>query len=508
MSSENNKRIAKNTLMLYFRMFITMAVSLYTSRIVLELLGVTNYGVYNVVGGIVAMSSFITSSMSNGVQRFITFALGDGDKENLKKIFGMCINIQLLIAVVILLVLETAGLWFLNTQLNIPYERMNAANWVYQFSILTLLLNITSSSYSAAVIAYEKMTVFAYVSIVEVTLKLGLVFTLSVISFDSLKVYAILMFLSSLIIRIIYQVYCHLKIKDIRYTFFWNRKMFSSILSFSGWNMFGGLTVVLGNQGVSIILNIFFGVIANAAKGVSLQVSSALFSFHSNILTALRPPIIKAYAQRNFENMKDLTYRGAKYSFLMLLFISLPVILETDLVLRLWLKEVPEYATIFTRLILIISLIDCLSATIMIVSQATGDIKRYNLGVSSVLILQLPLSYVSLKLGFVPESVFYVNIIVSIIALFTRVHLVHLLVSTITIKEFTKKVLTPAFSVLVVASLITVPLVFYLNHTVISFIIIGFASVVSIAICSYFLGTDVTEREYVKRFISKILKRV
>ena len=193
-----------------------MSVALYTSRIVLDLLGVTNYGVYNVVGGIVTMSSFITSSMSNGVQRFITFALGEGDRDNLKKIFGMCVNVQLIIAVALLLVLETVGLWFLNTQLNIPPDRMNAANWVYQFSILTLLLVITSSPYSAAVIAYEKMSVFAYVSIIEVTLKLGLVFSLSILNFDSLKVYAVLMFLSSLIIRIIYQVYCHLRIKDIR----------------------------------------------------------------------------------------------------------------------------------------------------------------------------------------------------------------------------------------------------------------------------------------------------
>ncbi len=493
--------------MLYFRMFITMAVSLYTSRVVLDLLGINNYGIYNVVGGIVAMSSFITNSMSNGVQRFITFALGEGDKTNLRKTFGMCINIQLIIAVIIFIFLETIGLWFLNTQLQIPPDRMNAANWVYQFSILTLLLNITSSPYSAAVIAYERMSVFAYVSIIEVTLKLGLVFLLAVVAIDSLKLYAILMFLNSLIIRLIYQLYCRLKIEDCHYSFFWDLKMFKTILSFSGWNMFGGISVVLGNQGVNILLNIFFGVVVNAAKGVSMQVKTAVFSFHNNILTALRPPIIKAYAQGNYEYMKDLTYRGAKYSFLMLLLISFPVILETEQILSWWLKEVPEYATIFVRLMLAVSLIDCLSGTVQVISQATGNLKRYNLWCSTILYLQLPISFAFLKLDFEPESVFYVSILISSVALFVRIHLVHLLVPSITIKEFVFITLLPAFYVISISSLITILLKYFLNENTISFFMKCFLSTISIILSTYIGGTDKKERKIIIDVIAKLFMR-
>ena len=504
-SNQNNKRIAKNTAMLFFRMFTIMAVSLYTSRIVLDLLGIADYGVYNIVGGIVALSSFITNSMSNGVLRFITYALGEGNHDKLRKTFGMCINLQLVIAIALFLLLETIGLWFLNTQLNIPQDRMNAANWVYQFSILTILLNITSTPYSAAVIAYEKMSVFAYVSIIEVILKLGLVFLLTASPMDSLQLYAILMFVSSLIIRSIYQLYCRYNIKGCRYYYFWDLNMFKAILSFSGWNMLGGMSIVFGNHGVNILLNIFFGVVVNAAKGVSMQVQAIVFNFHNNILTALRPSIIKAYAQGNYEYMRDLTYRGAKYSFLMLLLVSFPMILETEQILSLWLKEIPKYSALFTRLLLIVSLIDCLSGTIMIVSQATGNLKRYQLTVTTVLILQLPISYIFLKLGFVPESVFYINIVISSIVLFVRIHLVHLLVKEITVIDFLRTTFIPISNVLITGAIIPIGLYLYLDRNVSSSIIIMLSSIFSVLFSTFFLGINTKERNIVKYYVLHLM---
>lgn len=503
----STKTIAQNTLFLYFRMILVMGVSLYTSRVILNVLGVSDYGVYNVIGGVVAMSSFITSSMSNGIQRFITYTLGEGDKIKLRQVFAVSVNTQYLFAFILLIILETVGLWFINTQLNLPNDRINAANWVFQFSILALVLDITTSPYLASIIAYERMSVFAYLSILEVSLKLGLVFLLPIFPFDRLKIYAILMFVNSFVIRIIYQVYCRVKIKDVRYQFYWNKELFASIISFSGWNMFGGLALMMGNQGVSVLLNIFFGVIVNAAQGIAMQVKSAIYGFHNNILTALKPPIIKAYAQNNINYMTDLVYRGAKYSFLMLLFLSLPIISKMEYVIQIWLKTLPDYAVTFTQLMLIISLIDCLSGTIMTVSQATGNIKKYQIIVSAVLLLQLPLSYVVLKLGFKPESVFYVNIFISIIALFVRIHLVHLLVNEITIKDFLIKTIFPVLIALFFGTLPTVIFNRFLHDSFYSLMLLFFVSSISIGISSYFIAFDTKDRKFVNNFVRMILQK-
>ena len=334
MAETNNKRVAKNTLFLYFRMILIMLVTLYTSRVILAQLGIKDYGIYNVVGGVVTMFAFLNNCMTTSTQRFMTFELGKGNVQKLKDVFAASLNIHIAIALAVVLLAETIGLWFVNYKLVIPADRLVAANWVFQFAILSFCVNVIQVPYNAVLIAHEKMSVYAYISIIEAFLKLGIVYLLSISPFDKLIVYGVLIFAVQLLIRCIYQVYCHRHYEESRFRLFWNKGLYQEMSGFAGWNLFGSVAWMLRDQGVNIVLNLFFGPVINAARGVAAQVSSAVMNFISNFQVALNPQITKNYANGNIQEMEKLTYLGIKFSYIILFFLAFPLSLNINYVLH------------------------------------------------------------------------------------------------------------------------------------------------------------------------------
>ena len=420
-SSSNNKRVAKNTLFLYFRMILIMLVTLYTSRVVLAELGIKDYGIYNVVGGVVAMFSFLNNCMSSATQRFMTVELGRGDMARMKKVFAASLNIHITIGVIIVLLAETIGLWFVNHKLVIAPDRMTAANWVYQFSILTFCVNIIQVPYNAVLIAHEKMSVYAYISILEAFLKLGIVYLLVIVPADKLITYGILVFAVQLIIRGIYQVYCRRHYVESKFKLFWDKGLYKQMSGFAGWNLFGSVAWLLRDQGLNIVLNLFFGTAINAARGVASQVSSAVMGFISNFQVALNPQITKNYATGNIPEMEKLSYLGIKFSFLLLFTMAFPLCLNIDYVLHLWLVEVPDYTALFIILIMVDSLAGNLFGVPLMTSlSATGKIRNYQIVVSCIILCILPAGYVALRLGYDAPSVFYISIVFTLVSGFVR----------------------------------------------------------------------------------------
>ena len=479
-----------------------MLVSLYTSRVVLSTLGVEDYGIYNVVSGFVTMFGFLNNSMSRATQRFLTFEIGRENYTQLRNVFSMSLNIHYFIAFVVFLFAELIGMWFFNNQLNVPSDRMYAARWVYQLSILSLMVNIISVPYNAMIIAYERMNIFAWVSIVEVSLKLLIVFMLLLFGFDKLILYAILILIVSLAIRLIYAKYCDAKFKESKFRWYWDKEMFKVLLSFAGWNLWGNIASVLTGQGVNILLNIYFGPVVNAARGIAFQIKGAIISFVQNFQMALNPQIIKSFAINDITYMHQLTFQGSKFSFYLLLILSLPVLFETEFILNLWLKVVPDYTIVFTRLIILNILIDSISGPLMTAAQATGKIKLYQGVVGGVLLLNLPLSYVFLIFGYSPETTFIIGIFISIIALFIRLIILQKIIRLKIIDFFTSVI----FKLLIVTIVSIIPpmlICSFLDESIMRIILVTFLSIFSSIITIYFLGLTVSERDYTIKILRK-----
>ncbi len=416
----DSQRIAKNTLMLYFRQILIMLVSLYTVRVVLNVLGAEDYGIYNVVAGVITMFSFLSNAMATASQRYFSFDLGKNDSEHLKTTFSITFQIYVLLALIVLFFAETVGLWFVNHKLVIPQERMVAANWIYQAAIFSFLLTLITAPYMADIIAHENMNVYAYVSIVEVGLKLGIVFLLKVLPYDKLIVYGLLLSAVSFINTALYRLYCHTHYEECKFHFVKDVELFKEIVSYSGWNLFGSVSTVVRKQGITILLNLFFGPIVNAARAVSSQVSAAVMSFAQNFSNALKPHIIKLYAAEKKDEMMKMLRYGTKIVFYLMLMICVPLYFEAPYVMKLWLKNVPDHTVLFVRLLTIHALIDSISYPLMAVVQATGKIRLYQSVVGGARILNLPVSYIFLKLGFAAEVVFIVEISISVISLILR----------------------------------------------------------------------------------------
>lgn len=483
-------------------MLLIMGVSLYTVRIVLDTLGAVDYGLYNVVGGIVVMFSFLSNTMASASQRFFAYELGRKNYDQLKKTFSMTMTIYGIIAVIVLILAETVGLWFLNTQMTIPVERMKAANWVYQFTILSFMMTMITVPYYATIIAHERMNVYAYVSIVEVVLKLVIVYLLILFSYDKLKLYAILMFAVTFTVTFIYRTYCKKKFKECIYHYYWDKNLFKELIGYSGWNLFGSLAGLFNNQGINILLNIFFGPVVNAARAIAYQISNAINQFVSNFMTATRPQITKYYASGEKENMLTLVFQSSKYSYLLLFVLSMPALLETKFILTLWLKEIPDYVIIFTRLIIITSLVDSLSFPLMTAAQATGKIKLYQATVGGMMLLNLPVSYLFLKMNYPPQTVMYIAIINSLICLFLRLILLRKMVG-LSILQFSKQILLSIAGVSTIAYIIPFLLLLQINESIYRFLLIGFIGLVSSLISILIIGLTVVERKYVLSFIKK-----
>lgn len=499
---ENNKRIAKNTVILYFRMIFTMLVALYTSRIVLNTLGVEDYGIYSVVGGIVIMFSSINTTMATAVQRFMNYEMGRKDPIRLNKVFNTSFIIHLAISIIVLCLLETVGIWFLNSEMNIAPDRINAANWVLQFSIFSFLVNIMIVPYNAAIIANERMKAFAYISIIEVSLRLLIVYCLLLFDYDKLKLYAILIFGVTLILQFIYRYYAKKHFSECKFKWEWDKQLSKEMLSFAGWNMIGVSSTVIRTQGINIVLNIFFDALVNAAMGLANQVKNAVESFTNNFLTAISPQITKSYASGDFPYLTSLIYKGSRYAFYLVLLLTLPLLLETELILKLWLKNVPEYTVIFVQLILVTNMIDVISKTLIQTMFATGKIKNYQIIVGSITLLNLPLAILFYYLGYPPYIAFIIGIIIAIIALFTRLIM---LKKIIVIRSFLKNVVLDIICVCAVS--LVIPLILYLSlpDNLTSLALITFVSILSVGLSVYSLGLSNNEKKYVHNKIKKYI---
>ncbi len=496
MTSENNRRIAKNTLMLYFRMLLTMGVSLYTVRVVLNTLGTSDYGIYNVVGGIVIMFSFLSSTMAGASQRFFAFEIGRQDYKQLKKTFSITMTIYIMIAIVILFLAETLGLWFLNSKMTIPDDRIDAARWVYQFSILSFMMTMFTIPYNAAIIAHEKMNIYAWVSIVEVTLKLLIVYLLVLFSFDKLKLYSVLIFIVTTFVTMIYRAYCKRRFDECRFSFYWEGSLFKEIISYSGWNLIGSLVGIMRNQGISILINLFFNPIVNAAQAIAFRINSTLLNFTNNFYIAVKPQIIKSYSKNDTKELEKLIISSSKYSYFLILILSLPLLFETDYILKLWLKDFPEFTVIFTRIIILNTLIEVINSPIITAVQATGNIKAYQAVVAVTQVLIIPFSYIFYKFGFSPQVSYIIMIILTLVSLLPRLFIFQK-VTKLSAINYVKNVFP---QILTVSSILSIFLLFiYLS------VMDGFFRFFSILLCDilispiviYYIGLTKKEKSYI-----------
>lgn len=504
-NSTSNKRIAKNTIFLYIRMFFVLIVSLFTTRIVLQALGVIDYGIYNVVAGFVSMFAFLNTSMSNGIQRFYNFQMGRNDTGNITKVYNTALQIQALIALILLILLETFGLWYINYQMIIPADRLNAAQWIFQFSVLSLIIIVIQVPYSAAIMAHEKMQFYSYISIVEVIAKLAIAYLLLIVKDDKLVIYGLLSLIVTIIIFTANFAYAKIKFRDLKFRLFWDKDYLKPMLSFSGWNIFGSFAYLLKGQGLNLLLNAFFGPVVNAARGISNMVMNAIQGFQSNIVIAFRPQIVQSYAAQDINRVTNLFYSLSKISFIMLALLSIPVMIEIKYILNLWLgSTVPEYTYSFTVLILINMLISSLNTPMSQVVHATGKMKNYQLTTSLIICSILPISWLTLKLGGNPDSVFIVSLIMSAInqgvcmVLLKRIFQYNII-------DYCKKVLIPCmvFSIIVLC-VSSIP-VLLMHASLLRFAAVSILSVMTSCIVAYYLIFTKQEQSIVISFVKKII---
>lgn len=506
-TSENNKRIAKNTLLLYVRMLFIMVVSLFTSRVVLNVLGIEDYGINNVVGGVVAMFGFINAALSTGTQRYLTFELGKKDILQLQKVFGTSVIIHGLISILILVLAETVGLWFMSTQLTIPEYRMDAAMWIYQCSIFSAIIMIMSVPYNATIIAHENMSAFAYISVLEVSLKLLIIYLLYIGDFDKLKLYAVLVLCVQALITSVYGIYCKRRFAESKFRMQWDRMLIKEMLSFAGWNLWGNCAAVAFTQGVNILLNIFFGPAVNAARGISVQVQGSITQFSANFQTALNPQIIKTYANSELDRMHSLIYRSSKFTFFLLSFLAIPVFLETEMILKVWLGIVPDYTVVFLRLMLCVTIIDAVANPLMVSAAATGKVRVYQSVVGGLLLAILPISYIVLKLGGEPASVFIVHLCICTLAFVVRLFIIRPMIR-LKISNYCKSVIFVCMLTMAIAIIPPLLAHLYLPSGIMSIFVVGVVSTISVSGTVYSLGLTKHEREFVVDKLATILRRI
>lgn len=503
----SNKRIAKNTVMLYIRMFINMLVGLYTSRVVLQTLGVVDYGIYGVVGGVVTMFSFFSGTLTTASYRFLTIELGKGDAVQLHKVFCTCVQIHFIFAVIILVLVESLGPWFIDNKMTIPPDRLAAAHWVFHCSLIACLINVASLPYSALVMVHEHMNVYAYFSILESLLKLLIVYLLLCFDFDKLILYSFLVLVVSIIMRMTYCTYGKRKFEESKYEFIFDKNVFRSICNFSLWLLLSSLAGMGLTQGLSVLLNIFFGPVVNAARTIGDQVMGMVGTFTGGFTTALNPQITKQYAARNFTRMHLLIVNGCKYSFFLLYVLALPVFVEIDTILHVWLGIVPDHAVEFSRLCIIISLINTLSVSTTTGIHATGNIRKYTTGQCIANLLVLPISYLLLKGGMDPEVVFYLQIVTNVFLLIYRLMMcVQLFEMPVVL--YCKSVLLRVSPVVIVSFMLTYAFSHYVVPDLVetgfwSMMIVSLFSVVANFLSIYYLGLACEERSMFVGYIRR-----
>jgi O-antigen/teichoic acid export membrane protein len=496
------KRIAKNTIMLYFRQILIMLVSLYTVRVVLNTLGAEDYGIYNVVGGVVAMFGFLSGSMASTSQRYFSFEIGKGNLIQLQNTFSLTLLIYIMITVLVLLLAETVGLWFISNKIVIPQERRSAVLWIYQTSIASFVFTILTSPYMALIIAHEDMNIYAYVSIIESLLKLCVVFLLDLVAWDKLKLYGSILCIVNFINTAVYRTICILKYHECKFVFYWNKTLFKEIAKFTGWTLSGGVSGVLKNQGINILLNIKFGPLVNAARAVAMQVNSAVLCFAQGFSSSMRPHIVKLYASGEIKKMLDFVFTSVKVMSYLLFLVILPIQLELPSILRLWLKDVPEYTVLFVRIILIETMVESIGYPVNGAWIAAGEVKFYQIITSVILLLNLPLALVLTAFGISSFGVLIMSVLLSLTAFLLRL-MIFSRQFKFSVSLYFTVILIPVLRVLAAGSVI--PVVFSRLHPA------GFSripltmliSTISILTVVYCTGITVSERRYIKNTVRK-----
>lgn len=499
-----NSTIAKNTLFLYTRMFISLGLSLITGRVVLRTLGVDDYGINAVVGSVIGMFSVIQVCMIGATSRFITFELGKGDEKRLKNTFSTTLTIHLFIALILFIILETIGLWFVNNKLVIPEGRMFAANCIYQFSIISLMFGVTQTPYSSAIVAHEKMDIYAYFDILNTILKLLIIYILMIGNMDKLILYGLLTFCVSTLIMFLNRIYCVRHFPETRYHFVWDKTLLKPIFSYSGWDILGNIAVMARGSGISILINMFFGPALNAASGIANTVTNAIGGFASNIIMAIKPQIIKRYANGEYEAMIKLAHEGAILCFILMAFLAIPLMSEIHFVLNLWLGVVPDYACIFTNLVMVFCILSGISSIVMNIVQATGKIKKTSLTNGTIYILVLPVTYIAFKMEAPAWIPFAYNGLAYIVGTMCNVYYMTTYIPQLKLKDFVSKTMLPCFLFFGAVALPVLSLHFYLNEGWYRFILSIAVSALFTTILSYRFMMD---KELRKKIIAKIKRR-
>lgn len=502
----DNRRIAKNTAFLYVRMIVIMLVSLFTSRVVLETLGVEDFGIYSMVGGIVAISQIISNTLTDTTQRYLTFEIGKGDNGNPNKVFSTCLLLHFIWALIIIAVIEPVGLWFLRCKLLIPADRLVASEWLFQFSVISMFVMYISIPYNALIIAHEHMKTFAGISIIETSLKLVLAYSLSLnVGIDKLILYGLLMLLLQIVMRFIYGNYSVRHFKEAHFHWCWDRHFIREMGCFASWTIIGSTAYIGITHGINLLLGMFFMPAVSAARGLAVQVENAVKMFTRNFQTAINPQITKSYASGQVEDTNRLMFRGARFSSFLLQLPTLPILFETETILRIWLPEVPPYTIIFIRMILIIAWVNCLGNSIAVAAKATGNIRRFELYAASIKLMVIPAGYICLKSGCPPQSVFIAYLLCEIIALGCNVYITHQLTGFSLINYYTDVIL-PTLRVAAIAVIVPAGLrLFIVQPSILRLLFVASACVIGTLVSVYFAGISNNERNIIKSNFHKML---
>lgn len=506
-NTSNSKRIAKNTVMLYMRMIILMAIGLFTSRVILQALGVEDYGINSVIAGFLSMFGIITSSMSSAISRFITVELGKGDLERLKKVFTTSISVQLFMGFLIVILIETLGLWFVSTKMQIPEGREIAAQWCLHCATLTTFISLMNIPFNSSIIAHEKMSAFAYMTILDAILKLGICYAIYISPIDKLITYSILGVCVSIITTSIYWIYCLRKFEETSFSFRFDKCLFKEMWGFAGWNFLGQTAWVLNTQGVNMLMNIFFGVVVNAARGVAVQVNGIIQNFVSNFMMALNPQITKSYAAGDKETAFRLACRGCRFSFYIMYFLALPVMIESHQILDLWLVNPPEQADKFIVWTILSTLATLLGNTMVTLQMAHGDIRKYQILITIFGCIPFPLTWIVFKLGVPAIVAYYIYVAVYWGLIFIRFYLVHEKTG-IPAKMYIGGVICKTHIVAAIAAILPLSVYFMMPESILRLLLVGIISVLSSAFVIYTIGIDQAERKFIQEKVSVVSSKI
>lgn len=505
--SENNRRIAKNTMVLYVRMFVMMLISFFTAGITLNALGVDDYGINNVVGGLVSIFSLISCSLTSASGRFITFAIGKGDLDEQKRTFTTVVNIHIILIIIVVLAVETVGVWFLNNRLNIPPDRLYAANWVLQCSLISFALGLFSVPYGSSVYAHERMSAFAWFTIYDAITRLIIIAAIYYYGGDKLILLAIISIIPGGIKQFIYIGYCRRNFPESEYQFIWDRGLFKEMFTFSIWNFIGCTAGLLKDQGVNILINLFTAPAVNAARGIALQLNSAISQFSGNFMGAFMPQVTKYYASGDLTEMHKLMFRGTRFSYYIFMFIAIPLFFEVETVLQVWLGQIPEHTVLFTRLSLMLSLLEMLSSVLITAQNATGRIRNYQLVVGTLLLLNFPLSYLMLYLGFMPEITIVVALFVGVVCMIARLCFLRKSIS-LSMSGYLRHVVFNTMFVTVLSSILPYICSRLIENVWVDFFGVCIVSVISSLVVIYFVGFNDFERKFVREYAGKVYNKI